>query len=117
MTLSTSVERAELKIVQKAQQADPVLTKYFDLTKAELTRRGVQISPQRILCKVMDGEELMIVPHEPLRQKILVENHDVRTVGHVGINQIVDLIKRNYCWRGIWGNVAAYMRSYLVCQQ
>ena len=58
----------------------------------------------------------MMVPHE-LRQKILVENHDVPTTGHVGINRTVDLIKRNYWWHGIWGDVAAYVRSCPVCQR
>ena len=48
----------------------------------------------------------MMVSHE-LRQKILVENHDVPTTGHVGINTTVDLIKRNYWWCGIWGDVAS----------
>ena len=61
----------------------------------------------------MDGEQLMMVPHE-LRQKILVENHDVPIAGHVGINGTVDLIKRNYWWRGIWGDVTAYVQSYPV---
>ena len=106
------MERAELKTVQEAQKADPILTKHFNLPKAELTRRGMQISPQGILYKVMDGKQLMMVPHE-LRQKILVENHDVPTVGHVGINRIMDLIKRNYWWRGIWGDVMAYMRNHV----
>ena len=63
----------------------------------------------------MDGKQLMMVPHE-LLQKILVENHDVPTTGHVGINRTVDLIKRNYWWRGIWGDVAAYVWSCAVCQ-
>ena len=36
----------------------------------------MQVSPQGILHMVVDGEQLMMVPHE-LRQKILVENHDV----------------------------------------
>ena len=94
------MERTELRIVQEAQRAGPVLTKYLNLPKAELSCRGMQIPPQGILYKVMDGEQLMMVPHE-LRQKILVENHDVPTAGHVGINRIVDLIKRNYWWRGI----------------
>ena len=89
------VEKAQLKIVQEAQKADPVLTTYFKLPKAELTRRGIQVSPQGILYKVMEGEQLMMVPHE-LHQKILVENHDVPTIGHVGINRTVDLIKWNY---------------------
>ena len=58
----------------------------------------------------------MMVPHE-LRQKILVENHDVLATGHVEINRIVDLIKRIYWWHGIWDDVAAYVRSCLVCQR
>ena len=47
----------------------------------------------------MDGKQLMMVPHE-LRQKILVENHNVLTARHVGINKIVDPIKQNYWWCG-----------------
>ena len=115
-TLSTGVEKAQFKTVQEAQKADPVLTTYIKLPKAELTRRGMQVSPQGILYKVVDSEQLMMVPHE-LRQKILVENHDVPTAGHVGINRTVDLIKRNYWWRGIWGDVAAYVWSCPVCQR
>ena len=68
-----------------------------------------------LLYKVIDGEQLMMVPHE-LHQKILVENHDVPTVGHVGINRTVDRIKRNYWWRGIWGDVVVYVRLCPVCQ-
>ena len=75
----------------------------------------MQISPQGLLYKVVDGEQLMMVPCE-LRQKILVENHDVLVVGHVGINQIVNLIKRAYWWRGLWGDVTTHVRSCLVCQ-
>ena len=108
------MEKAQLKTVQEAQRAYPVLTQYFKLSKAELTRRGMQVSPQEILYKAIDDEQLMMVPYE-LRQKILVEHHDVPTAGHVGINRIVDLIKWNYWWRGIWGDVAAYVRSCPVC--
>ena len=36
-TSSTGVEKAELETVQEAQKADPVLTTYFKLPKAELT--------------------------------------------------------------------------------
>ena len=35
----------------------------------------------------MDDDQLMMVPHD-LHQKILIENHDVPTIGHVGINRI-----------------------------
>ena len=47
-TSSMGVKRAELKTVQEAQQAGPVLATYFNLPKAELTRKGMQISPQEI---------------------------------------------------------------------
>ena len=94
-TSSTGVEKAQLKTVEEAQKADPILTTYITLPKAELTYRGMQVSPQGILYKVMDGEQLMMIPHE-LHQKILIENHDVPTAGHMGINTTVDLIKRNY---------------------
>ena len=50
----------------------------------------MQISPPGILYKLMDSKQLMMVPHE-LHQKILVENHDVPIVAHVGINKTVDL--------------------------
>ena len=76
------MEKARLKTVHEAQKDDPVLTTYIKLPKAELTHRGMQISPQGILYKVVDNEQLMMVPHE-LRQKILVENHDVPTAGHL----------------------------------
>ena len=64
----------------------------------------------------MHGKQLMVIPCE-LRQKIFVENHDVHVVGHMGINQIVDLIKQVYWWRGLWGNIVAYVRSCRVCQR
>ena len=92
-------------------------TAYKSKTSAREQKARVDANSTQVLqYKVMDGEQLMMVPHE-LRQKILVENHDVPTTGHVGINRRVDLIKRNYSWRGIWGDVIAYVRSCPVCQQ
>ena len=51
------------------------------------------------------------------RQKVLVENHDAPVVGHVGINRTVNLIKRAYRWRGLWADIATYVRSCSVCQR
>ena len=58
----------------------------------------------------------MMVPHE-LCQKILVENHDVPTAGHVGVNQIMDLMQQNYWWHGIWGDVMAFVWTCPICEQ
>ena len=53
---------------------DLVLAEFRELSRVDLTQRGMQISPQGLLYKVVDGKQLMMVPDE-LRQKILVENH------------------------------------------
>ena len=57
-----------------------------------------------------------MVPQE-MRQKILQENHDVPTVGHVGVQRTVDLVKWTYWWRSLWGDAAHYVRSCPVCQR
>ena len=97
-----------------AQQADLVLKKLLELPRVELKRRKFEISPQGTLVKVEDDKRRPVVPQE-MRQKTLQENHDVPTVGHVGIQRIVDLVKRTYWWRGLWSDTALYMRSCLVC--
>ena len=77
------------------QKADLVLAKFKELLGADLTRCGMQISPQGISYKVVDVEQLMMVPHK-LQQKILVKNHDVPVVGYMGINRTMGLIIRAY---------------------
>ena len=102
------MEKAQLKTVQEAQKADPVLTTYIKLSKAELTCKGMQVSPQGILYKVMDGKQLIMVPHE-LRQKILVENHDVPTAGRV------ESTERWTSSNGITGGVVSGVMWWPTC--
>ena len=80
---------------KNAQQADPMLTKLLQLPKVELKHRNFGIFPQKILVKVEDSKQKPMVP-QGMRQKILQENHDVPIVRHVGIQRIVDLVKRTY---------------------
>ena len=63
----------------------------------------------------MDNKQLMMVPYAR-HHNILVENHTNPIAEHVGINRTMELIKRNYWRRGIWGDVAAYVRSCPGCQ-
>ena len=58
----------------------------------------------------MDDDQLMMVSHDIWR-KSLVKNHDVRFVGDVGMNRIVDLVKRAHWWHGLWGDVTIYVQS------
>ena len=95
MTSSVRVDESEFMAFKNAQQADLVLTKLLELPEVELKHRNFGISPQGILVKVEDNKQRPVVPQE-IRQKILQENHDVPIVGHVGIQRIVDLVKRTY---------------------
>ena len=116
VTTSVRVEESELIAFRDAQQADLVLKNLLELPEVELKRRNFGISPQGILVKVEDDRRRPVVPHE-MRQKILQENHDGPIVGHVGIQRIVDLVKRMYWWRGLWSDAAHYVRSCPVCQR
>ena len=115
MISSVRLEEAELIAFRDAQQADPVLKTLRDLPEMELKRRNFGISPQGILVKVEDDKRRPVVPQE-MRQKILQENHDVLTVGHMGIQRTINLVKLICQWRGLWSDVAHYMQSCLVCQ-
>ena len=100
VTSSAGIDESELKAFRDAQQADPVLKTLLELPEMELQRKNFEISLQGILVKVEDNQRRPVVPKE-MRQKILQENHDVPTVGHVGIQRTVDLVKRTYWWRGL----------------
>ena len=100
ITSSVRLDESELIAFRDAQQADPVLKTLLQLPEMELQRRNFELSPQGILVKVEDDQRRPVVPKE-MRQKILQENHDVPTVGQVGIHRTVDLVKRTYWWRGL----------------
>ena len=95
VTSSIRLDESELIVFRDAQQADLVLKKLRELPEVELKCRNFGISPQGILVKVEDDKRRPIVPQE-MRQKILQENHGVPTVGHVGIQRTVDLVKWTY---------------------
>ena len=93
-----------------------MLKKLLELPEVESKRKNFGISPQEILVKVEDNKQRLVVPQE-IRQKIMRENHDVPTIEHVGIQQTVDLVKRTYCWWGLWSDAAHYVQSCPVCQR
>lgn len=60
-------------------------------------------------------QELMVVPRF-IWQKIIEEYHDVIVIGHVGVQKIVEPIKRAFWWHGMWVDISRYVQSYPVCQ-
>jgi hypothetical protein len=38
-------------------------------------------------------------------------------MGHPGIEKMVELLQRNYCWSSLWWDVTEYVRMCIPCQQ
>lgn len=52
-----------------------------------------------------------------LRSKVLTENHDDPTAGHLGIGKTIARISQNYFWPGMNGDIAKYVRQCESCQR
>jgi len=49
--------------------------------------------------------------------KILTQNHDDATAGHLGIAKTFDRIAKHYYWPGMFRDIAKYVRSCNTCQK
>jgi hypothetical protein len=65
-----------------------------------------------------DAGERIIVPGDvSLRTELIRLTHDVPHAGHPGIEKMVELLRRNYCWPSLRWDVAEYVRTCIPCQQ
>ena len=44
------------------------------------------------------------------------ENHDVPSVGHVGMHRTLELVDRHFHWRGLKNDVLRYVKTCPTCQ-
>ncbi|XP_024515214.1 uncharacterized protein LOC112340634 [Selaginella moellendorffii] len=72
------------------------------------------------LFKIQDGilvKKGQMVPHiDKLIKQILVECHDVPSVGHLGVLRMYMLVKKYSFWPGMKSNVKKYVCGCLICQ-
>jgi len=61
--------------------------------------------------------QIYIPNSQKIKERILKENHELADVGHLGQQQMMELIKRNYWWPGIKNNVKKYIQGCFKCQQ
>lgn len=54
---------------------------------------------------------------KPLRRRVLEENHDAPTAGHLGTAKTVIRLAQRYYWPGMFRDAAKYVRSCLHCQR
>ena len=58
------------------------------------------LTPSGLMARMVGGRQKIIVP-KSLWQQILKECHDVPFVGHVGMCKTVELVDRQFHWRGL----------------
>ena len=73
-------------------------------SKLELKRQKMQPSSQGILYRIEDGHEQMLVL-QFLKENTMEEHHNAPVIKHVGVQRIVNHIKRDFWWQGLWGDV------------
>lgn len=54
---------------------------------------------------------------QPLRSKVMTENHDAPTSGHLGIAKTIARVAENYYWPGMNSEIAKYVRQCMSCQR
>lgn len=54
---------------------------------------------------------------ENLRARVLHENHNAVTAGHMGVAKTIARISRLYYWPGMYRDIAKYIRRCETCQQ
>ena len=69
--------------------------KVFSQGPEQLQRKKFKVFPQGGLHCVEGDRWLMVVP-KALQHKIIKGNHDAPTIGHMGLNKIMDHIKRAF---------------------
>jgi len=64
----------------------------------------------------VDGQ-IYILNSQRIKERILKENYELVDVGHLGQQQMMEIIKRNYWWLRIKNNVKKYIQGCFKCQQ
>ena len=65
---------------------------------------------------MMVGTQQKIIVPQSLRQEILKECHDVLSVGHVSMRRTLELVDRQFQWRGLRGDTINYVKTCPICQ-
>jgi hypothetical protein len=71
-----------------------------------------------LLFTLESGRRQLYVPNVPaLRETLLLEHHDSRTAGHLGMDKTLEFLGRNFFWPGMKEDVHAYVRTCESCQR
>ena len=63
--------------------------------------------------KLLAGGAMVVVPRQQDRQTIVLDLH--RTMGHFGVQRVMDRLQKNYWWRNMGDMVGAVIKACLPC--
>ena len=114
---SSLVERQaeDLQMWKRAYQEDPKLKTVLSKLRQGLSCGGQYLTPAGLLAVKQGDLQKLVVPRS-LRQQIMRENHNVPSVGHVGMRRTLELVDRHFHWRGLRGDVLQYVKTCPTCQ-
>ncbi len=114
--ITVTLPASELRQWRVAYEEDPKLRTAIQQLRQHAEYGDMQLNPQGLLYVKKGGQRKIVVPWS-LRQKVLKECHDLPSVGHVGIRRTLELVERQYHWRGMRGDITSYVRTCPVCQE
>ena len=112
---SAEPQAEDLQKWKKAYQEDPKLRTVLQKLRQGQQCGGQFLTPAGLLAVKQGDQQKLVVP-QSLRQQIMKENHDVPSVGHVGMRRTLELVDRHFHWRGLRGDVLQYVKTCPTCQ-
>ena len=67
------------------------------------------------LFMLLEGGAMVVVPQPKERMQLALDTH--RRMGHFGVQRVLDLLQKNYYWRGMGNTVVADIQARLLCAQ
>ena len=113
--VSIEPEPEDLQKWMTAYQEDPSHKTAFHQLRQGKPFCEYFLTPKGLMAVNKEGQQKIVVP-QSLRQQILKECHDVPTVGHVGMRRTLELVDRQFHWRGLRGDTIQYVKTCPTCQ-
>ena len=61
--------------------------------------------------------KIYIPNNQKLKEQLLQKNHDKADIGYPEQQRIMELVKQNYWWLGLKGDIEKYVQGCFKCQQ
>jgi len=114
----------ELLAIETPIQCQWYRNKYRQVQNNPDEQPDFTIREDKLYKRIMDTSDLkehtrdwkLCVPTEA-RERLLQENHDNATAGHLGVAKTISRIAANYYWPGMFRDINRYVKTCLNCQK